>query len=187
MEAPSPTGVLREEHQLILKVLDVLEVLLARVAEGAPGDWHAIEKCTQFFRLFADACHHGKEQELLFPVLESRGVPREGGPIGVMLYEHEQGRALVARMREHLTAAHEGEAAASEIVLESGHAFLILLRNHIAKEDNILFMMADRLVDGGACQQLCADYANVCTRRFEGRSKEELRQLAADLQSAALP
>ena len=58
----------------------------------------------EFFRLFADQCHHGKEEELLFPLLEQKGIPRTGGPIGVTLHEHEEGRALVRQMGDAVEA-----------------------------------------------------------------------------------
>ncbi len=101
-ESRTPTGMLREEHQLILRVLDVVQSLLEK---GDAGEWDfdAWDDCVAFFRLFADACHHGKEEDLLFPELEARGMPRDSGPIAVMLSEHKQGRALVAQMAGALT------------------------------------------------------------------------------------
>ena len=81
----TPTAVLRDEHRLILQVIDVLESLLNSGAADGEYDFDALDRCTSFFRLFADACHHGKEEDLLFPELEAKGIPREGGPIGVML------------------------------------------------------------------------------------------------------
>ncbi len=183
MSADTPTGVLREEHELILQVIDLLDGLLSRGAAGEAYDWAGIEQCAVFFKLFADQCHHGKEEDLLFPVLEARGIPREGGPIGVMLHEHEQGRVLVRQMMEHLEQARGGDTAAGTTVIQASQAFIELLRNHIAKENNILFMMADRVVDTTACQKLCGDYAHVCARKFDGQSKAQLQQLAADLKS----
>jgi len=92
------TSRLREEHQLILQVADAMQALLAE-GEGPEGlDFDTIGDCVTFIRLFADACHHGKEEDLLFPELEAAGLPRNQGPIAVMLYEHQQGRALTRRL-----------------------------------------------------------------------------------------
>jgi len=51
-----------------------------------------VEQLFEFFSVFVDTCHHGKEEELLFPAMETVGISRESGPIGAMLGEHQQGR-----------------------------------------------------------------------------------------------
>jgi hemerythrin-like domain-containing protein len=171
---------LREEHQLILRVLDVLQAL---VEKGDTGDWDldAMQECVEFFRLFADACHHGKEEDLLFPELESRGMPREGGPIAVMLFEHKQGRGFVAQMAKALEDARGGDTEALARLGNAARAYLQLLRAHIQKEDNVLFNMADQMVDRPGCDRLCSQYDVVCARHFEGRTKDQLEVLAGDL------
>jgi hemerythrin-like domain-containing protein len=181
-EPRTPTGVLREEHQLILRVLDVLQKI---VENGGAGDWDvdAMEECVAFFRLFADACHHGKEEDLLFPELETRGMSKDEGPIAVMLLEHRQGRALVAQMAEGLEGARKGEEVGTAKFDSAARAYIELLRRHIFKEDNVLFNMADFMFDAPGCQRLCGGYDAVCARRFEGQTKDELEILAGNLLS----
>lgn len=172
------TNVLREEHQLILRVIGALESLLNHGAEAGDYNFDALERCASFFRLFADACHHGKEEDLLFPELEACGIPRDGGPIGVMLAEHQQGRAFVKQMLEHLPQARTGDTSAIKALIEAGRGYIDLLRQHIDKEDNVLFMMADRVMDQAACARLCDKYTTVCSGRFDGQTKQQLRELA---------
>lgn len=174
------TATLREEHRLILRVVDALE----RILDGAdPTDppIDALEDCVTFFRLFTDACHHGKEEDLLFRELEERGMPRDQGPIAVMLEEHRVGRALVGKMRDALTDLGEEKPDAWSSLFRAGRDYVHLIRNHIGKEDGVLFEMADRVVAGPACARLCARYEEVCSRRFDGRTKEELEALAGRL------
>ncbi len=180
-ERATPTGMLRDEHQLILKVLDILERL---VEQGDRGEWdlEAFGDCVTFFRLFADACHHGKEEDLLFPELEARGMPKHEGPIAVMLFEHKQGRALVGQMAQALSVAGDGEVEPLARLEGAARAYLQLLRGHIHKEDNVLFNMADFMVDRPGCQRLCEQYDVVCARHFEGQTKSNLEALAAELQ-----
>ncbi len=180
-ETNTPTTVLREEHQVILKVLDALERVLAKGSAVGTQNVETLAKYASFFRLFADACHHSKEEDLLFPELEARGIPREGGPIGVMLAEHEQGRAFVRQMHDALPGARAGEAAALESLVSAGRNFIDLLRQHIEKENNVLFMMADRVLDESSCAALCGEYAHVCSKQFDGQTKEQLRALADEL------
>ena len=96
----------------------------------------------EFFTNFVDRCHHTKEEKHLFVKMEERGIPHDG-PIGVMLDEHDQGRRLVAAMRERLSAALALSEAATEALKADLVAYARLLRSHIDKEDNILYPMAD--------------------------------------------
>lgn len=150
MIAPTTaTAVLRMEHRVILKALDVLDAAAGRLAaaESVPeAAWSAL---LDWLRGVADARHHAKEERLLFPALEAAGVPRAGGPIAVMLEEHDLGRALVRDMREG-PAAHRAARA---------WEYVRLLRAHIAKEDEVLFELADALLDAPAVDALRRGYA----------------------------
>ena len=179
-EKQTATEGLREEHQWILNVSGVLEVILDREPDHGL-EFEAIEECVSFIRLFADACHHGQEEDLLFPELEARGMPRDSGPLAVMLKEHEIGRSYVGHMRKALPDAREGDSDARKVLVNSGRAYIELIRAHILKEDNVLFNFADQLVTGGACDKLCKDYGTVCQGVFEGKSKRDLETMAESL------
>ncbi len=178
MTMPETTAVLREEHRRILEVTAALERL---IDAGPPPDYDAIERCVRFFRLFADACHHGKEEELLFPELESRGMPRESGPIAVMLHEHRLGRELVSAMARALPGARAGDDTSTSRMVKAARGWADLIRGHILKEDHMLFRMADELVDGPACRRLCAAYDTVCASTFDGCTKAQLEALADEI------
>jgi hemerythrin-like domain-containing protein len=129
----SPTDVLRDEHRVILSALDLLETAASRTA--VPAGWW--EDVIGWLRSFADRNHHAKEEEALFPALIKAGVPSGGGPVDVMLEEHAQGRALIAAMADE--AGRRPETA---------RAYVRLLRDHIDKENGVLFPLADALIDG---------------------------------------
>ena len=136
----SPTQVLKDEHRVIEKVLDATE----RALRNGFIDRSFFEKALDFFRNFADGCHHAKEEDELFPALEKSGIPREGGPIGCMLKEHEEGRSFVRIIAHNLEAAAGGHHSAVGAVREAAASYVELLRQHIQKEDNVLFVMADQ-------------------------------------------
>jgi hemerythrin-like domain-containing protein len=95
-----------------------------------------------FLKEFADKCHHGKEEGILFPELAKAGIPEQGGPIGVMLSEHTEGRKLIKEMEESIAPKPD----VSKFV-DSARKYQTLLGDHIAKENNVLFPMADRVLD----------------------------------------
>lgn len=173
------TGVLREEHQLILGVVDVLDRQLSTADPGP--DFSVVDRCISFFRLFADACHHGKEEDLLFPELVSQGMPGEAGPIAVMLAEHEQGRAYVRGMAEAIGRTKAGDVEAETALRKHARNYIDLIRAHIGKEDHILFEMADNMVTGEACEALCGRYDAAYGNRFEGQTKRDLEAIATAL------
>ncbi|UCC25137.1 MAG: hemerythrin domain-containing protein [Gemmatimonadales bacterium] len=179
MSESHPTQVLRDEHQWILAVAEALERLL-----GAPPsamDFDTVEKCVTFIRLFADACHHGKEEDLLFPVLEEQGMPRDSGPIAVMLHEHRLGREAAAAMRKALPGARDGDEDDRLRLVHAGRSYIDLIRGHIGKEDHVLFNMADQMVSGETRVRLCAAYDETCSHAFEGCTKAQLEALGREI------
>ncbi len=88
-----PIEDLKMEHEAVKITLRVLDSICKEAEKtGELAKPEHLEQLIEFFATFVDRCHHGKEEELLFPALEEVGVSREGGPIGVMLKEHQQGR-----------------------------------------------------------------------------------------------
>lgn len=182
-QSNSPVTALRAEHQIILRVVRVLGGLMGRFEHAGEFPEAPLAKCVEFIRLFADACHHGKEEDLLFPVLESRGIPRDGGPIGVMLHEHKIARGFTRQMAGALADARAGDAAARTRFCQAARQYVDLLTNHIFKEDNVLFGMGDRMMNLDDQRILATQFCAVNCRAFEGRRREELQQIADELEA----
>lgn len=157
MPVNDPILDLMNDHRLIERVLDALD---ARLASSPPAPFPAdfVDQALDFLVHFADGSHHYKEEEALFPALAERGVPVEGGPIGMMLYEHTIGRKSIAGIRENLPAARTGDPEALARLRNFVTEYTGLLRNHIWKEDNILFKMAGRALDCAAVDRLAAAF-----------------------------
>jgi len=133
----TPTDVLRDEHRVILSALDVLERAAEALASGGGPAEAWWTTAVEWLRQFADRTHHAKEEAALFPAMVKAGVPSEGGPIAVMLDEHRLGRLLVATI-----AASAGGQRVSAC-----RGYIALLRAHIAKENEIVFPLADAVLD----------------------------------------
>lgn len=129
---------LKKEHAAILNVLDITDHVLSSEIEDSKKLQFG-EQLVYFLKIFADKCHHGKEENYLFRELEKQGIPNEGGPIGVMLQEHQKGRAYIALMSNAVTAAD-----LMNFKLNANN-YAALLRSHIEKENNVLFAMADKV------------------------------------------
>lgn len=134
------TEILRDEHTQILRALALLDRAADRLDRGIdlPDGWW--DELLQWLRSYADGRHHAKEEDALFPAMARAGVPvAAGGPIAVMLEEHETGRRLVAMMAGGDAAARAGAA----------RRYVSLLQTHIDKENGVLFPLADAVIDEG--------------------------------------
>jgi hemerythrin-like domain-containing protein len=171
---PEATAILRKEHDAILKMLNASERAARRINSGEEVEAETLEGLIEFFRLFADQCHHGKEEDLLFPLLESRGLPRHGGPTGVMLHEHEQGRALIRQMVESVEALKGGARTGAARWAQAASGYIDLLRSHIDKENNILFVMAENMLTREEQQQLAAEFDRVEIEKMGAGTHERL-------------
>ena len=162
----TPTEVLRDEHRVILRALDLLE----RASTRTPAEaWWA--EMTAWLRAFADKNHHAKEETALFPAMVKAGVPSDNGPIAVMLEEHVEGRKLVQVM-----ATENGAARA-----RACRAYVTLLRAHIDKENEIVFPLADSVLDARAQAALQREFEAVEVEHGGSFGEHAVDRLAAAL------
>lgn len=135
------TSDLRKEHDAILQVLKILDRMIStdNIEDSVRLQYY--NELVYFLKIFADKCHHGKEENYLFAELVKHGMPNEGGPVGVMLREHKQGREYIAQMTKSLESQDFTGFNAAAMNYRD------LLINHIDKENHVLFVMADRILD----------------------------------------
>jgi hemerythrin-like domain-containing protein len=169
------TEILMDEHRVIEQVLNCLEKLADHCEAGEKLDGPSALEALEFFRNFADRCHHGKEEGQLFPLLEARGLARHSGPTGVMLHEHEEGRRLTAAMALAVEREVPGD------FVRHARAYVRLLRDHIRKEDQCLFPMAEGILSSSDAELLTQRFEHVENAEMGEGTHERYLQLANDL------
>ncbi len=174
------TDTLKHEHRVIELVLSGLERLAAQAEAGEAFSRRDAEKALKIVQNFADKCHHGKEEHHLFRMLEKRGMSREGGPLAVMLQEHEEGRAHVRAMQE-LLAKVEVEPQAAQSFAQHSRAYVELLRQHILKEDGVLYPMAERLLSAADNAELMKAFNAIEQDEMGAGAHEEYHRWAHEL------
>ena len=178
----SATDDLRTEHRAIERMLAILEAAAQRLGQGQRVRPDLFRQAVDFVRNFADRCHHAKEEQNLFPRMEARGVPRQGGPLAVMLSEHDEGRAYVGAIAGAIDAYERGDKSATLIIAQNAQGYVDLLRNHIMKEDNVLFPMADRVLNAADQQELEQRFDQIETEVMGPGVHERYHQLLDDLE-----
>jgi len=181
-----PTEQLREEHKAIKLALRILEAFCKRLESSEGVDPDDLDRTVEFIQVFADRCHHGKEEDLLFPAMEEAGIPREGGPIGVMLAEHDMGRSYVRAMAKAVGDYRAGDGKAPALFVENARNYISLLAQHIDKEDFILFPMAEGHLSREKQDELLQGFELVERERIGPGKHEEFHELLHRLEETYL-
>ncbi len=137
----SATKNLENDHVHILQLIEVMEQMV-QLPDPNIAD---LEEVVELIRNFADGLHHAKEENFLFPLMAEKGFSLQQGPVAVMLMDHEQGRGFVRGMSENIQLYKNGQLSALNLIYANMKGYMELLSNHIAKENNILFRMADNV------------------------------------------
>jgi hemerythrin-like domain-containing protein len=177
-----PTEILMDEHRVIERVLGSLEAAAARMSLGAPVRAEFFLRAADFIAAFADGCHHRKEEGVLFPALEAAGIPRSGGPVGVMLAEHEEARAITRGLRAAAERMQAGDTSAATEARWKALEYAALLRQHIMKEDHILFPMADGAIQGPGAAAVTAEFGRLQREEMADGVQAKYRALAEALE-----
>ena len=155
------TDILIQEHRVIEKVLDSLETAANRLSAGDAIPMDFFFKAADFIKNFADGCHHKKEEGILFVAMSANGMPQDSEPVSIFLEEHEQGRRLTRAMLEGAERVQGGDSTSVDKVVQNALNYVTLLREHIQKEDHVLFPMADDIIPAGQHQQLMAEFNHI--------------------------
>lgn len=140
------TQVMVGEHQLILRMIALVEKNTDQVEQGHFNNWQFYLDAVDFIRNYADRFHHAKEEDVLFVELIRNGMPEKQSPIEAMHMEHDQGRAHVRAIEQAAKGALHGDTGQAAVIIEHARGYAALLRGHIEKEDTILYPLAERIL-----------------------------------------
>lgn len=180
------TQQLKDEHEGIKLMLRIMEKIAMGVEQGKELNTAHYERIIDFLKGFADKCHHGKEEDILFPELERHGIPNEGGPVGVMLNEHVKGREYIKALADALEEYKAGNKSAAKGIVEASTGYVLLLRNHIEKENNVLFTMADKVLDEKEQSEIYEAFERLEVEKIGAGKHEEYHKLLKELKDVYL-
>ncbi|MBU4526484.1 MAG: hemerythrin domain-containing protein [Proteobacteria bacterium] len=172
------------EHQDIELMLEILKTVSTRLLDGGAVPPEHIEGILDFLTVFVDKCHHGKEEKYLFRAMEAAGVDHITGHIGVLIYEHEQGRIHIARIKKGL-AGTSGVPDMAEVQAAAAD-YVELMVQHITTENTDVFPVADRMLDAGAVAKLCENFEKLEREMIGAEKHEEFHALLDTLQDLYL-
>ena len=179
------TRQLKDEHEGIGVMLDILEKVCDKLERTGSIDREHFDGILEFLQVFVDKCHHGKEEDLLFPAMIAMSDEVKA-PVSVMRAEHETGRGYVGAMARGYTAYLQGERSFPGNITQNAGSYISLLRAHIEKENNVLFEMADRLFSDEKQNELLEGFEKIEEERIGRGKHEEFHALLEKLHSIYL-
>lgn len=179
-----PTEELTCEHENILEFIGLVKNMVAKLEAGGTADPDHLAKSLDFIQAYADRYHHAKEEDMLFPAMEEAGISRDGGPIGIMLTEHDQGRNYTRTAAEALERYRAGDAEAGMVVAANLRNYAFLLEQHIQKENMILYPMADQSLQEFAQRELRSGFDQVQRSASLGADRDRCLGHLEELRSA---
>ncbi|MGD2186040.1 MAG: hemerythrin domain-containing protein [Desulfobacterales bacterium] len=182
-----PIKELRMEHNAVQMTLRILEKICQQL-DKSKENLHIqhLDQLLAFFKVFVDKCHHGKEEELLFPALENIGVGNKGGPIAVMLDEHQKGREYVQTMNAALAQYTKEDRTAADEFVKTAREYINLLEQHIDKENNVLFPLAEKHLSEQERVRLSEGFERIETEKIGTGKHGEFHRMLENLESVYL-
>lgn len=177
----NPTGILMAEHILFDRALRVLSSIAQRMVDGRSVPRDAVARLLDFFVNFVDGVHQQKEERLLFPALVRAGVIDEDGPIERLRNEHDVVRGHLGDMR-----AAASELLSSQIArlrfADAARSFRVLLSQHMARDNHVLYMMANRVLDDPEQAELIREFATFEERAAGPEARARYQASIEDLE-----
>ena len=136
-----PAGPLMIEHRLIERMISQISRELDRIKKERTADVVFIDKAVDFIRTYADRCHHGKEEDILFRDLSKKGISDEHKRImNELIQEHVIGRSTVKSLVQARNAYEEGQEGALDKIIDGFDTLVKFYPKHIEKEDKHFFL-----------------------------------------------
>ncbi|MDD5132457.1 MAG: hemerythrin domain-containing protein [bacterium] len=186
MAIMKPTEILRKEHDNIKVMLEIFERLVFKLEATEGASLEHVEQALNYLELYVGKCHFGKEEELFYPALEKIGIPKDGGPLGAMIQEHDSCRVNMKEMRMWFEKYKTGDHTVANNIVKPGHKYVITLRTHFDTEANILFPMADKGLLAGKQDELAMKFEQYEITKIGAGTHETLHQSLAQLKGIYL-
>lgn len=177
---------LKEEHVQIARLLDILDVMSQRLETPWLVSADHLQDALELIRVWVSLCHFGKEELVLFPALEDAGLPPDNGPLPDLNLEHSAVRELEERLREAIVRFAAGDHQAAFDIQANARNYMGLLGQHITKENEMIFPLAEEYLESQDEGPLLAEYARFDCQAVSGQPAEHYLGLLNHLRQVYL-
>jgi len=136
-----PIGPLMIEHRLIERMIQIMKVQLGMIQTEKKADSGQVERIIHFVRAYADHCHHGKEEEILFRALDRKTIsPEHRRMMEELIEDHKLGRKITMSLLEANQRYQKADTAALSTIADGFRSLIEFYPKHIQKEDRHFFI-----------------------------------------------
>ena len=168
-----------EEHEWLERAIAVIEVEISKI-ENKQANGKRIARALDFLNEIGDKMHNIKEERFLFPLMAERGVPIEGGPIAVMLYEHEKEREIIADLLQILQNPDWQDQG--QTFIQKTLEYFQVRKEHIWKENDVLYPMANRVFSDQDHAQLNVQIRKLDKATYGDKAREKYLQMLVEIE-----
>jgi len=169
------------EHEMIERAMAVLKINLEKIDEAVKAPLQ-MQRAIDFLLEFGDKMHNAKEEEFLFPLMGQKGLPVEGGPIGVMLMEHDAERKLLQNMMAELPRLAEATTAERHKFAAGGFEYLTIRAEHIWKENDVLYAMGRKVISEEENGTLLNEFKTLDQLTYGDAARRHYEQMLAEVE-----
>ncbi|MDX1775559.1 MAG: PAS domain-containing protein [Desulfobulbales bacterium] len=169
------------EHEMIERAMAVLKNNLERIDTAVKKPLQ-MQRAIDFLLEFGDKMHNTREEKFLFPLMGEKGLPIEGGPIGVMLMEHDAERHLLQRMMTELPGLAEASAAGRQKFAAEGFEYLKVRAEHIWKENDVLYAMGRKVFSEEENASLLHDFTSLDRQTYGPEAREHYNRMLVEVE-----
>ena len=152
-----PEDNLREDHGQIMKLFVSWQKMLGKLDHPDQALIEDFEKCIDWVEVFIDRCHHGKEDEILFPAMESSANPEVKSLIKDLHSEHQTGRSLLESIKLELKTFSQSNGLPAGLI-QLCQGYIDLFRKHIRRENAQLLPLLEKCIPVEAQEQIAAQF-----------------------------
>jgi len=169
------------EHEMIERAMAVLKNNLEKIESAVKAPLQ-MQRAIDFLLEFGDKMHNTKEEKFLFPHMAQKGLPVEGGPIGVMLMEHDAERKLLQKMTADLPSLAEATPAARQKFAAEGFEYLKIRAEHIWKENDVLYAMGRKVFSDDDNTGLLKEFKTLDQQTYGDNARQHYEQMLAEVE-----
>ena len=169
------------EHEMIERAMAVLKINLEKIDEAVKAPLQ-MQRAIDFLLEFGDKMRNTKEEKFLFPLMGQKGLPVEGGPIGVMLMEHDAERKLLQNMMAELPSLAEATTAERHKFAAGGFEYLTIRAEHIWKENDVLYAMGRKVISEEENATLLNEFKTLDQQTYGDAARQHYEQMLAEVE-----
>jgi len=173
------------EHEMIERAMSVLETNLDKIESGS-HDLMQMQRAIDFLLEFGDKIHNRKEEGYLFPLMQERGIPIEGGPLGVMLMEHDAERRLLQNMTAQVETLADADPEVIAKFKKDGLEYLVIRAEHIWKENDILYPMARNVMQEGDAEKMLSEFNRLNQETYGPNAWEKFSGMVGEVEGGSV-